>query len=208
MCIYVYMYMCICMYIYLCMYISMYVYMYMCICMYLYLYIHIHVYMYTYIYVYIYTCTCICVVPSACCGAALRLPWANTCSASLLTQWVVSRPTVIYFCVDDTFRLHGGGVYEADSCGTCANHAMLLTGYGSGWAPSLEGFTHHAARYAVPWEGHEARQLVARSAFHRTFQVPSKGCSLHADEHACCRTCMIVYGHPWCGHIVAHGMES
>lgn len=38
-------------------------------------------------------------------------------------------PTVIYFCVEDSFRWYTGGYYSSNTCGTCHNHAMVAVGY-------------------------------------------------------------------------------
>eukprot|EP00198_Chlamydomonas_reinhardtii_P000079 XP_001689414.1 cysteine endopeptidase [Chlamydomonas reinhardtii] len=59
---------------------------------------------------------------------------STAASEDRLKRWVAIGPTVIYFCVEDSFRWYTGGYYSSNTCGTCHNHAMVAVGYtGTGW---------------------------------------------------------------------------
>ncbi|KAG2447039.1 hypothetical protein HYH02_007790 [Chlamydomonas schloesseri] len=54
---------------------------------------------------------------------------STAASEDRLKRWVAIGPTVIYFCVEDSFRWYTGGYYSSSTCGTCHNHAMVAVGY-------------------------------------------------------------------------------
>lgn len=52
-------------------------------------------------------------------------------SEAALMAAVDVAPAVFYYAVDSRFSSYGGGVYEASTCASQVNHAMLIVGYSS-----------------------------------------------------------------------------